>query len=131
MDDAARRLVELIASERSGQQKLEMLESYRAEYRERFVEAARAGIGPDQLRNYTAFINRIDDAIAAQHLVVEQSRNHTSQGQQVWIAQRNKVRAFDTLSQRHQKVLAQNESRQEQRSSDEHAARQHLKRNGD
>ncbi|MCK9259265.1 MAG: flagellar export protein FliJ [Azoarcus sp.] len=131
MDDAARRLGELIASERSGQQKLEMLENYRAEYRERFVTAARAGIGPDELRNYTAFINRIDDAISAQHLVVEQSRNHTSQGQQFWMAQRNKVQAFDTLSQRHQKLQARNELRQEQRASDEHAARQHLKRDSD
>ncbi|AWI80350.1 MAG: flagellar export protein FliJ [Betaproteobacteria bacterium HGW-Betaproteobacteria-13] len=131
MDDAARRLGELIASERSGQQKLEMLENYRAEYRERFVDAARAGIGPDELRNYTAFINRIDDAIAAQHVVVEQSRNHTSQGQKVWMAQRNKVRAFDTLSQRHQDQQSRHESRQEQRASDEHAARQHLERDGD
>lgn len=131
MDEAARRLGELIASERSGQQKLEMLESYRAEYRERFVEATRAGIGPDALRNFTAFINRIDDAIAAQHAVVQQSRHHTSQGQQVWMAQRNKVRAFDTLSQRHQDEQARLQSRQEQRASDEHAARKHLDRDLD
>ena len=123
MDDAARRLGELIASERSCQQKLEMLENYRAEYRERFVEATRSGIGPDQLRNFSAFINRIDDAIAAQLRVVEQSRNHTHQGQQVWMAQRNKVRAFDTLSQRHQNEQSKIESRQEQRTTDEHAAR--------
>ncbi|MBR0565919.1 flagellar export protein FliJ [Azoarcus sp. L1K30] len=131
MDEAARRLGELIASERSGQQKLEMLESYRAEYRERFIEATRAGIGPDELRNFSAFINRIDDAIAAQHQVVAQSRHYTTQGQKVWMAQRNKVRAFDTLSQRHQDEQAKLESRREQRTNDEHAARKHLERDAD
>lgn len=125
LDESARRLGELIASERSGVQKLDMLKSYRAEYHERFVQATRDGIGPDAMRNFTAFINRIDDAIAAQLRVVEQSRAHTTQGQQVWMAQRNKVKAFDTLSQRHQQQQTQRESRQEQKSTDEHALRQH------
>lgn len=125
MDEAARRLGELIASEKSSQQKLEMLQRYRTEYSERFIEATRAGIGPDAMRNFSAFIGRIDDAIAAQLRVVEQSQQYISQGQQVWMAQRSKVRAFDTLSQRHQHQQAKAESRQEQRTTDEHAARQH------
>lgn len=125
MDEAARRLGELIASEKSSQQKLEMLERYRAEYSERFIEATREGIGPDALRNFSAFIGRIDDAIAAQLRVVQQSKQYISQGQKAWMTQRGKVRAFDTLSQRHQNEQAKADSRQEQRTTDEHAARQH------
>ncbi|MDR2259334.1 MAG: flagellar export protein FliJ [Azoarcus sp.] len=123
MDEATRHLGELIASERDGQQKLELLQRYRAEYGERFAAAARGGIGPDAMRNYSNFIGRLDEAIDAQRRVVEQSHLHTSQGQRQWIAQRTKVRAFDTLSQRFQNELARKAARQEQRAADEHASR--------
>lgn len=123
MDEAARRLGELVALERDGQQKLEMLQQYRDEYKARFVQASRDGIGPEAWRNFSAFLGKLDDAIASQRRLVEQSRHHTSQGQQAWVAQRNKVKAFDTLSQRHQAGLARIEAKQEQRMTDEHAAR--------
>jgi flagellar protein FliJ len=122
-DDAARQLGELIASERSVEQKLKLLEEYRQEYHERFMQAARDGIGPDTLRNFSAFINRLDDAITAQRKIVEQSRAQTAQGQQAWMTQRNRLKAFDTLSQRHQAGVARGEARQEQKLTDEHAAR--------
>lgn len=127
MDEAARRLGELVALERDSQQKLEMLQQYRDEYKARFVQATRDGIGPEAWRNFSAFLGKLDEAIATQSRLVEQSHHHTSQGQQVWVAQRNKVKAFDTLSQRHQTVLARLEAKQEQRMTDEHAAR---RRNG-
>ncbi|MDR3087934.1 MAG: flagellar export protein FliJ [Azoarcus sp.] len=123
MDEATRRLGELIASERNGQQKLELLQHYRDEYSGRFIEAARGGIGSDEMRNYSNFLGRIDEAISVQQQIVEQSRQHTTQGQKQWIAQRTKVRAFDTLSQRFQDELAHKVQRQEQRASDEHASR--------
>ena len=122
-DDAARKLGELIASERTDEQKLKVLEDYREEYHDRFMQAARDGIGPDAWRNYSAFINRLDDAIAAQRKIVEQSRAQTAQGQQLWLTQRNRLKAFDTLSQRHQAGVARSEARQEQKLTDEHAAR--------
>src|SRR5574337_486460 len=123
MDEAARKLGELISGESESQRKLELLENYRAEYQERFLEAARNGIGPDAWRNFSTFIARIDEAIAAQRAVVEQSRQATAGGQQAWLAQRNKVKAFDTLSQRHQAEQARKEQKDEQRQSDEHAAK--------
>ncbi|ENO89541.1 flagellar export protein FliJ [Thauera linaloolentis] len=122
-DDAARRLGELVAAERDVAQKLQMLEDYRREYNQRFVEAAREGLSPDAWRNYGAFIARLDDAILAQRKMVEQSHQQTAQGQQQWLTQRNKLKAFDTLSQRHQAGLARIEARQEQKMADEHAAR--------
>ncbi|MCL2875250.1 MAG: flagellar export protein FliJ [Betaproteobacteria bacterium] len=131
MDEVTRELGELIASERSSQQKLELLQGYRNEYSERFVEAARGGIGSEAMRNYTSFLNRIDEAIKAQRRIVEQSHLHTSQGQQQWVEQHTKVRAFDTLSQRFQDELARKTLRQEQRASDEHASRKFRKHHDD
>ena len=123
MDEVTRELGELIASERSSQQKLELLQGYRNEYGKRFIEAARSGIGSEAMRNYTGFLNRIDEAIDAQQQVVNKSHQDTSQGQQQWVEQRTKVRAFDTLSQRFQSEIARKISRQDQRTSDEHASR--------
>lgn len=122
-DDAARKLGELISSERSLEQKLTQLEDYRQEYHDRFMQAVRDGIGPDAWRNFTAFIGRLDEAITAQRMIVEQSRQQTAQGQQSWLAQRNRLKAFDTLSQRHQAGVARSEAKQEQKLTDEHAAR--------
>ncbi|THF64165.1 flagellar export protein FliJ [Pseudothauera rhizosphaerae] len=123
MDDAARRLGELIASETEGRRKLEMLQEYRAEYHQRFLEAAANGIGPDAWRNYSAFLGKIDEAIAAQRGAVELSRQRTVQGQQVWIGHRNKAKAIDTLTQRQHAAEQRKEARREQRLTDEHAAR--------
>lgn len=123
MGEAARKLGELISGEHECKRKLELLENYRAEYQERFQEAARNGIGPDAWRNFSVFLARIDEAIAVQRGMVEQSRQATVGGQQAWLAQRNKVKAFDTLSQRHQAELVRKEQKDEQRQSDEHAAK--------
>lgn len=122
MDDAARRLGELIASEQEGRRKLELLQNYRDEYAERFQEAARNGLTPDAWRNYSAFIGRIDEAIRLQQAQVERSQAQTAAGQQAWVAQRNKVKAFDTLQKRHEQGEAKKAARQEQRQLDEHSA---------
>ena len=124
MDDAARKLGELIASEHAVEDKLKLLQAYRKEYQDRFVETARNGIGPDAWRNFSAFLGKLDDAIAQQQLIVSDSRQRTVQGQQEWVDQRNKVKAFDTLSHRHQSQQARKEAKQEQRLTDEHAAKQ-------
>ena len=124
MDDAARKLGELIASEHAVEEKLALLVDYRKEYQDRFVEAARNGIGPDAWRNFSAFLGKLDDAIAQQQRLVSDSRQRTEQGQQAWVDQRNKVKAFDTLSHRHQSEQARKEAKQEQRLTDEHAAKQ-------
>ena len=88
------------------------------------LEAARNGIGPDAWRNFSAFLGKLDDAIAQQQLIVSDSRQRTVQGQQEWVDQRNKVKAFDTLSHRHHSEQARKEAKQEQRLTDEHAAKQ-------
>ncbi|WP_326526166.1 flagellar export protein FliJ [Dokdonella sp.] len=124
MDEAARKLGELIASEHAVEEKLALLVDYRKEYHARFVEAVRNGIGPDAWRNFSAFLGKLDDAIAHQERAVSVSRQRTEQGQQAWVDQRNKVKAFDTLSHRHQSLQSRKEAKQEQRLTDEHAAKQ-------
>ncbi len=124
MDDAARKLGELIASDRAVEEKLELLVNYRKEYQARFIDAARNGIGPDAWRNYSAFLLKLDEAISHQQRVASESKRRVEAGQQEWVDQRNRVKAFDTLSNRHQAQQARKEAKQEQRLTDEHAAKQ-------
>lgn len=123
MDEAARRLGQLIASEQEVEKTLEMLLQYREEYEKRFRDAARNGMGPDEWRNYQSFLSRLEEAIEQQRARVAASKQQTAAGQQAWLTQRTKVKAFDTLSQRHQASAAREDGRREQRAQDEHAAK--------
>lgn len=131
LDDATRRLGELIASENEGCRKLELLQNYRNEYQERFQDAAREGMGPEAWRNFTAFLARIDEAIEVQAQQVDRSRHLTVAGKQMWMNERNRVKAFDTLHTRHIQREAQVLAKQEQHQLDEHSANRHQRKRED
>lgn len=122
-DEAARRLGELIGAEKEDDRKLALLQEYRGEYQARFMEAAQNGIGPDEWRNFSAFIGKLDEAIEQQERIVASAHGRTVAGQQAWLAERNRLKAFDTLSQRHDRAQQRKEARQDQRITDEHAAK--------
>jgi flagellar FliJ protein len=125
LDEATRQLGKLIAGEQEASQRLELLIQYRDEYQARFLAAAGNGLGPEAWRNYQSFLGRLDQAIDQARAMVATSKQRTAVGQKEWIDKRGKVKAFDTLAQRHQARVAYAEARQEQKQSDEHAARRH------
>ena len=90
------------------------------------MAAAREGLSPEQWRNYQTFLDRLDSAIGQAEQMMAQSKQMTAAGQQDWLSKRGKVKAFDTLAQRHQARTDQDASRQEQKSLDEHSTRVHL-----
>ncbi|MFT4174284.1 MAG: flagellar export protein FliJ [Rhodocyclaceae bacterium] len=122
VDEATRRLGELLLSEQASNERLTMLQQYRAEYRNRFMETAQNGIGPDAWRNYSVFLGKLDDAIAQQQMLVDRSKQMTAQGQEKWRSERNRMKAFDTLNARDEARAAAADAKREQRQSDEHAA---------
>lgn len=128
-DDSARTLGRLIAAEQSEQGKLDLLNQYRQEYTDRFSESARIGITPGALANYQAFLAKIDEAIAHQQRVLDQSKQATVTGQQQWLAHRNRVKAIDSLAQRHVQILQAKDAKRDQKQTDELSTRQFLARN--
>jgi|JRYL01.1.fsa_nt_gb flagellar FliJ protein len=124
MDEAARALAALMASEQDNTRKLDMLEQYRNEYQGQFMAAARSGLTPNQWSNYRAFLARIDDAISHQQRQVERSRDLAQAGQREWLDTRTRVKAFETLSDRHHAGVARKQARAEQRVNDDRAGRQ-------
>lgn len=132
LDEATRRLGELIAGQQEATQRLELLIQYREEYHTRFIAAAQAGIGREAWANYRAFLDRLDVAVEQARAMVTASEQRTAAGQRAWLDKRGKLKAFDTLSQRHRTRVEYAANKQEQKVVDEHAARKHRdKEDGD
>ena len=101
-DEATRNLARLIGIEKDAKAKLEMLQQYRDEYATRFRESAQNGLSQREWHNFQQFLNRLDEAIDSQ---------------------RKKLKAFDTLSERHFANETAREMKKEQKVQDEFAAR--------
>lgn len=122
-DDATQQLARLLASERSAKDKLDMLQQYRDDYADRFRAAAQSGLTQGQWRNYQSFFERIDEAIGVQKQAVAQQEQRTATGKTHWQQQRMKLKAFDTLSDRHFASENAREVKRDQKTQDEFAAR--------
>ena len=122
-DEATQNLARLISRERDAKSKFDMLEQYRKEYALRFQQAAQNGLSPREWHNYQEFLNRLDEAIEAQRLAVVQQERETASGQQHWKEQRKKLKAIDTLSERHFSQESTLENKRIQKTQDEFAAR--------
>ncbi|MBS1159880.1 MAG: Flagellar FliJ [Proteobacteria bacterium] len=125
-DEATRRLGQLIAAEQSAQSRLQMLEDYRNDYAQRLREATAQGITQQTLRNYQDFLARIDEAINQQTIAVRNSQQSTAAGQEHWKAQNKRLKAIDTLSQRHDVRERYREGKQEQKLQDEFSTRRFI-----
>lgn len=123
MDDAAKRLGELIASEQEGTRQLALLIEYREEYNNKFLQAAKHGLDRDLWKNYRSFLARLDEAIAQQVSALDASKQRKTVGQRAWLEERCHARAFDTLCARHKAGVLRQEGRAEQKITDEHAAK--------
>lgn len=122
-DESSRRLGQLIAAEQNAKSRLQLLEQYREEYAQRLRTAAGQGLTPPALRNYQDFLARIDEAVAQQRMAVSRSEVNTVAGQTEWREQNKRLKAIDTLSQRHDARERYREDRLDQKQQDEFAAR--------
>jgi flagellar FliJ protein len=125
LDEAARELGQLISGEQEASRRLAILTQYRDEYQAQFRAAAERGLGPAEWANYSNFLARIDDAIVPAAQAVALTQQRTLAGKQNWVGKQGRVRAFDTLADRHRAMIACQENRAEQKITDEHGARSH------
>lgn len=122
-DEATRNLARLIANEKDAKAKLDMLMGYRDEYAGRFRAAAQNGLTQREWQNFQHFLGRLDEAIEQQRRTVAMQERNTVAGQLQWQQQRKKLKAFDTLSERHFASENAKEMKREQKLQDEFAAR--------
>jgi len=125
MEEAARQLGILLASEKEANARFELIYQYREEYQARFVAAAQNGLGRDEWSNFQSFLARLDEAVAQAREMVSVSQQHTAAGQRKWVEKRGTVKTYDTLAQRHYSREQKAENRREQKALDEHSSRAH------
>jgi len=121
--DAAKKLGQSRQKQQSEETKLQNLREYHAEYMQRFRDAASAGITASQLREYQAFISRLEKTIGEQLVVVQNSSRVVVQKKQAWQQQHIRTRSMDAAMERLQHREQKARDAQEQKMSDEIAQR--------
>ena len=126
--EAAERLLRLLKrKEEVERQKQEDLLGYKRDYQSRLTGQAGAyGMAIHLLRDYHAFLIKLDVAIVHQGKEVSQAVGHWQAAHDNWLELRQKVQAYEALAERHRHQERRTEERRDQRMTDEQAAHRHV-----
>jgi len=122
-DTAAVKLGALNAEVAKAEAKLNMLLTYREDYRDRFRSSMHQDVHSAGWKNFQEFLVKLDEAIDQQRAVVLASQQAVHRGQREWQSRQKQVKAYDTLEQRHDLVQANRLKKLDQRLMDDFAAR--------
>lgn len=125
LDEATRKLGELMNGQQEAQKRVDLLIEYRAEYQARFISASQTGLAPSEWQNFRSFLAKLDNAVEQAQVMLDASRANTVRGQQAWMEKRGRLKAYDTLADRHRDAAIKRELRNEQKLGDEHSARRY------
>lgn len=104
-------------------ERLAQLRGFRREYEQKLSVSGGAGIDAYRLRDYNAFLARIDDALAEQQRRLELAEAETDTLRQDWLKQWGNAQALDRLVARYRQDERRQTLRREQRLHDEQAQR--------
>jgi flagellar FliJ protein len=124
-DSAATRLGLLNAEVAKADQKLQMLIDYREEYRQRFRNTLNTDVHTPGWKNFQQFLVKLEEAIEQQRATCAMAREVVLGGQREWQAKQIKVKAFDSLEQRHRMQIEARMKKIDQHVTDEFASRAH------
>ena len=99
------------------------LERYLAEYRAQQQQVMAQGAASHRLREFQAFLSRIQTALEAQAAEVVRHESLWESARAFWAEASRREQAFDVLAERHADRELRNEIRAEQKLQDEHATR--------
>jgi flagellar FliJ protein len=108
--------------------KLGQLRVFLDEYNLKLQQQSKLGFSISQLRDFQAFILKLELAIRAQAEEVERCRQRWVIAQEEWQAREREVKAYETLRQRHDDAERRTEERLDQRLQDEFARNLHRRR---
>lgn len=125
-DEASKRLGRAIRLTDDAQQKLDMLLQYRDDYAARFQSSLMAGVTATGYRNFQLFLGKLDEAIAGQQRVLQDTQKRAGTARSAWQDSERKRVSYDTLATRALKAKEQKEAKLDQKTTDEFAARRLL-----
>ncbi|WP_175938533.1 MULTISPECIES: flagellar export protein FliJ [unclassified Caballeronia] len=123
LDAATKKLGKLQQERNEAEKQLESLVAYRDEYHARFTASAQQGTTAQTLRNFQAFVDTLDSAIAQQRMLLVTADQRIEAAKPEWRLKKQKVGSYEVLAARGEAVLARKAARVEQREADEHAAK--------
>jgi flagellar FliJ protein len=128
--EAAERLLRVLKrKEDAAHQRLQELQGYKSEYQARLAGDGATGMEIKLLRDFYAFMVKLDGAITHQESEVVQAQAHWQSAHDNWLVLRQKVKAYETLAVRHFNQEVQRQEKRDQRLTDETALRKHASRN--
>jgi flagellar FliJ protein len=107
-----------------GAQKLHMLQKYRDDYVANFQAGMAAGLTASAYRNYQSFLGKLEQAIAGQQGIVASLNRKIAAQRSLWQDSERKRNSYRTLVERGVQKATGEALHREQKSMDEHAARQ-------
>lgn len=127
--EAAERLLRAVKRrEDSARSRLEDLQGYKSEYQQRLAGSGARGMDIHLLRDFHVFLVKMDAAIQQQAEETDRIHAQWQQAQDAWLALRQKVKAYETLAERHHAQESARQEKRDQRASDENALRKYLDR---
>lgn len=129
MEAAERQLRILGHKEEAARQRLEDIRGYKREYQEQYQQRLAGGGAPGLaihlLRDFHAFMGKVEQAIAHQEAEVARMHAHWQAAYDKWLEQRRQVKAYEALAARHRKETLRREEKREQAVTDELAGHQY------
>ncbi len=122
-DGAARRLSTAIEQRGSARQKLDMLVALRSEYESRLQRQSGEGLSIAAIRNFHAFMEKIDQAIAGQVRLEESATARVEQANIGWQSKKRAEKKWEILGLRSERAAQLKAQRQDRKLMDEYASR--------
>jgi flagellar FliJ protein len=122
-DDRAEAAAKLYAEaqQKLGQQqgRLQQLRSFREEYQQQRLSSAGTGMDGFRLRDYNAFIARIDVAVRHQQEALAQAEAEVARARNQWLEMLGRARAIEKVVENYQSDERRADERKDQRQNDE------------
>lgn len=122
-DSAAIKVGQLSARLCESDQKHGVLVNYRDEYRARLETAVVRGAPVAEVRNFRAFLDKLDEAVKQQESEVGFWRDQIDSARGQWQGEQRQLSSFNTISARRDALESRAQARREQKQQDEFAAR--------
>ena len=105
-------------------QKLQTLQDYRNEYRQRMEhQAGGGGMTMTELVNFRNFVAQLDQAVDQQQRIVKQAEQAAEFARKQWHEAHRQLKSYEVLLARREAAAEQVANRREQRESDAYAQR--------
>lgn len=123
VDEATEALAKAMKLANEAQAKQDMLNEYRLDYVKNLNKILEAGMGAEAYQNFQNFFGKLDQAIAGQQEVVEQTNQQVKVQKQLWQESQRKKLSYEVLSDRTEKRVLKVEQKKDQKMMDEFAMR--------